>query len=168
MPTTQAQDEPPLPIEVDHESRDRDGDEPNQHRIEELRRQGLRSEDARRIERIERELNLPEEQTELDRVWAAALFRTDHKARREMIQRLILRVYNEEIMPYDALSRLHDLEIMDEELNYAKARENNWGEWELIFYEDGRAKKAIKYEPARQRIEINNVNMSYWHPDLPD
>ena len=120
MSTTQAQDEHPLPIEVDHESRSRAGDEPDQARIEELLHQGLRPKDARRIERLERTLDLPEEQRELDRVRAAAVLRSDLDTRKMVLGELAYRIHEGELTAYEGLCRLQELEVVGDECTFLR------------------------------------------------
>ena len=144
MPTTQAQDEHPLPIQVEHESRNRTGTEPDQARIEELLHQGLRPKDARRIERLERELDLPEEQRELDRVRAAAVLRADPEMRRDVIAEIVRQALHDEITDYEALCRLQDLEIVPDECDFARYAERTTRDL-FVCYRNGTPQVAFAY-----------------------
>jgi len=148
MPATEAQDERPLPIEVDHESRSRAGDEPDQARIEELLHQGLRPKDARRIERLERTLDLPEEQRELDRVRAAAVLRSDLDTRKLVLGELAYRTHHGEMTAYEGLSRLQELEVVEEECTFLRTSTPGRGKKvSLICYADAEPRAAFKFLP---------------------
>ena len=167
MPTTQAQDERPLPIEVDHESRSRAGAEPDQDRIKELLHQGLRPKDARRIERLERELDLPEEKRELDRVRAAAVLRSDLDMRKKVLGELAYRVHQGGMTAYEGLCRLQDLEVVGEECTFLRTfgisatRKVN-----LICYVDTEPRAAFKFMPSYS--EGHTYNLYKEIEDLPD
>jgi len=149
MPTTQAQDERPLPIEVDHESRSRAGAEPDQARIEELLHQGLRPKDARRIERLERELDLPEEQRELDRVRAAAVLRSDLDTRKKVLGELAYRIHHGDMTRFEGLRRLQDLEVVGDECTFLRTSTPRHGgkKVTLICYADTEPQAAFKFLP---------------------
>jgi hypothetical protein len=158
MPTTKVQDERPLPIQVEHESRNRTGTEPDQTRIEELLHQGLRPKDARRIERLERELDLPEEQCELDRVRAAAVLRSDLDTRKKVLGELAYRVHQGRMTAYEGLCRLQDLEVVGEECTFLRTfgisatRKVN-----LICYVDTEPQAAFKFMPSYSEKDTYNL-----------
>lgn len=120
MPASTEACQTTLPLTIDYESRDRSGADPNEARVEELRHAGLRPKDARRVERLERTLDLPDEQEELDRVRAAAVLRSDLKTRRKVLGEIVRRAADEEITTYEALSRLQSLEVVPAECDFAR------------------------------------------------
>jgi hypothetical protein len=161
-----------VPFQIEPRAQYRDGDGPNQSRIEEIRRRGIRPGDAKRIERLERELNLEEQFSELRRVWAASVLRANPDARREARRRLMLKVYTEDVLPYDALSLLHDLELVDEALDFARLRtEDPLGKrrFELVLYEGGAPQVALRFFPESETVELNrSCARSAWYAELPE
>jgi hypothetical protein len=161
-----------VPFQIEPRAKYRGGDEPDQVRIEEIRRRGVRPSDAERIERLERELDLEDEFSELRRVWAAAVLRANPDARREARRRLMLKVYIGDLLPYDALSLLHDLELVDEDLNFARLRtEDVFGNsrFELVLYEGGTPQVALRFFPDSQTVELNrSCARSAWYASLPE
>lgn len=160
-----------VPTEISTESQDRSGEAVNEGRIEELLRAGFRPKDARRIERLERTLDLPAEKDELDRVRAAAACRSDPDARREAMRQIAFAALDGEIVPYEALKRLHKLEIEEESLNFArvvdKASTPGKTRKELVLYhENGTATKT--YRRKGTQVEVKDISMSAWYANLPE
>jgi len=155
--STQVKEHPEttLPLTIDYESRDRSGDDANEARVDELRHAGLRPKDARRVERLERTLDLPDEQDELDRVRAAAVLRSDLDTRRKVVGEIIRQVAEEEITEYAALSRLQALEVVPDECGFARFVE---GAQDLfICYADGEPRAAFHFQVKPRVTEAPDI-----------
>lgn len=160
-----------VPFEICPKAKYRSGDAVGEERIEEIRRRGVRPEDAKRIERLERTLDLEEEFSELRRVWAASVLRANPEACREVFRSVMSELYGDLYLPYDALSRLHELELIDESLDFARISEKDlFGSYrfELVLYKGRHPQKAICYYPDKHKIKIQDVSMSSWHARLPE
>lgn len=159
-----------VPFEIEPRAQYRGGDEPDEERIEEIRRRGVRPSDAERIERLERELDLEEEFSELRRVWAASVLRANPGARPEARRRIMVRLREDNFLPYDALTMLKDLELVDEGLDFARLRTEDWKGnpcFELILYDGREAKYALELRSSGEAI-LKDVSLSGWYSDLPE
>ena len=105
-------------------------------RTQELCRAGIRPDDARRIEEMERELDLPAQQEELDRIRAAALVRSDPSLRRRAIWRVVHETHQEWISAYEGLERLQAFEIVEDSLTFARVKAEAVV-LHFVCYEDG-------------------------------
>jgi len=160
-----------VPFEIRPKAKYRSGDQPDQKRIEEIRMRGVRPGDAERIERLERELDLEEEFGELRRVWAVAVLRANVEPRKQVLRRIMADVYNGRLLPYQALKRLHELELIDEDLGFARVREKTpvgSYRFELILYDGRTPKKALEYRPGQSGVKLKtNLQRSAWYATLP-
>jgi len=143
------------------------GEDSTADRVEQLRHMGLRPKDAERVAELEDTLDLPEQQNELDRARAAAVLRADPEARGKVIHNIMVQLYEEQIGAYEALCRLQQLEIEGEEYGFARVMEK-MGRFELVLYDDGRAKKAYRYNPRKEVVRLQDVSISAWYADLPE
>lgn len=130
-----------VPAEIEEE--DRNGEAADQARIEELLHRGLRPKDARRIERLERTLNLPEEEAELNRVWVAAKLRAEPKTRKKVVGEIVRCVADGEVNAYAALCRLQELEVVPERCGFARFVEGAADYF--ICYDDGEPVVSLKF-----------------------
>ena len=160
-----------VPFEVEPRAQYRSGDERDRGRTKEIRRRGIRPGDAQRIERLERELNLEEQFSELRRVWAVAVLRANPGARLEARRRVMQKMHEDNLLPYDALRMLHALELVDEDLDFARLRTeapDGSRRFELVLYDGPKARYALRYDPDSGRADLSDVSMSAWYADLPE
>ncbi len=145
MPTTKTIDDTDALVQTELSHRDRHGTEVDQGRIEELRHKGFRPEDAPRIERLERTLDLPAEKRELQRVWASARLRADPSLRKDVLAQLVHQVATDQATAYEALLRLKDLEVVAEDCDFARFVEPQHTGNRFVCYVEGVPEFVVEY-----------------------
>jgi len=149
MPTTTTTDATESLVPTSLNRSGRDGGDADSARVEELLRQGLRPKDARRIEELERTLDLPDEEEELNRVRAAAMLRANPSKRDDVVAAIIEECVAERVTEYDALCRLQALEIVPEGCGFARFINPAHGKSRFVCYEGTEPRAAFRYIPPR-------------------
>jgi hypothetical protein len=162
-----------VPFEIDPQAKERWGEEPDPRRVEEIRRRGIRPDDARRIERVERAIDLDNdrEYAELRRVWAAAVLQANPETSSEALRRVMVAVRAGDLLPYDALMTLRDLELVPDKLDFARADEATplgTPKVVLVMYEGHEAAIAAEYNPKSETARLINARLSNYYDDLPE